>query len=112
MPNGRNHEAVLDRLLGAYRDACPAPEPGPNFMPELWQRIEARRTYSFVLGRLAGGFVTAALALAMGMALFLYVPRGQNSPFYSESYVEALSNLHPETAEVLGVSDAALVDEL
>ena len=34
----------LDQLLVNYRAACPDPEPGANFMPTMWQRIEARRS--------------------------------------------------------------------
>lgn len=79
----------LDALLQAYRDACPAPEPGPNFMPQVWQRIEARQRYSFFLGRVASVFVTAAVAASLAMAAYLYFPR-HSSAFYSESYVEAL----------------------
>lgn len=79
----------LDALFQAYRDACPAPEPGPNFMPQLWQRIEARQRFSSFLGRVASGFVTAAVAASLAMAAYLYLPR-HSSAFYSESYVEAL----------------------
>ena len=34
----------LDALFTEYRAACPDPEPGADFMPALWRRIEARRT--------------------------------------------------------------------
>ena len=33
----------LDALWAEYRDGTPDPEAGPNFMPQLWQKIEARR---------------------------------------------------------------------
>ena len=38
-PNG----ARLAALWAAYRTACPAPEPAPEFLPRLWEKIEARR---------------------------------------------------------------------
>ncbi len=79
----------LDALFRQYREACPAPEPGPNFMPQLWQRIEARQKFSFFLGRVASGFVTAAVAATLAMAAYLYIP-SHSSAFYSGSYVEAL----------------------
>ncbi len=44
VPQHEGHrEAQLDALFQAYLEACPAPEPSANFMPQLWQRIEARQ---------------------------------------------------------------------
>lgn len=88
-----SEEDHLDTFFQAYRAACPDPEPSANFMPELWRRIESRRTFSFYLGRMASGFVTAAVAATLAMAVYLYMPR-TNNPFYSESYVEALAAGH------------------
>ena len=92
-PNRGSDEENLDALFQEYLAACPDPEPGANFMPQLWRRIEARRTFSFSLGRIASGFVTAAVALTLAMAVYLYFPRTSNS-YYSESYVEALAAGH------------------
>ena len=36
----------LDRLFLTYREACAAPEAGPDFMPQLWRMIEAQRLFS------------------------------------------------------------------
>jgi hypothetical protein len=83
-------DANLDALFQAYRDACEAPEPSSNFMPMLWQRIEARQRYSFFFGRLAQGIVTAAVALCLAMAAYLSIPH-RTPAFYTESYVEALA---------------------
>jgi hypothetical protein len=102
---GTNDDTVLDRLFAAYRAACPAPEPGPNFMPEIWERIEARRRSSFFMGRMARRFVTAAMALTVGMAIFLLVPRHRASPFYAESYVEALDATTAEIHELFDRPD-------
>jgi hypothetical protein len=92
-PNHGSDEERLDALFAAYRAACPEPEPGPNFMPQLWQRIEARQSFSFFFGRMASGFVTAAVAVTLAMAVYLYMPRSTTA-FYSESYVEALAAGH------------------
>jgi len=83
-------EERLDSLFREYRDACPAPEPGANFMPELWQKIEARQSLTFSFGRMAGAFVTAALALSVGIGIYMATPRHTTNPFFSQSYVEAL----------------------
>jgi hypothetical protein len=73
----------LERLLAAYRSACPDPEPGVDFMPQLWQKIEAKRAFSYSLKRLARGIITAAAAAALAMALLL-APQHKASPSYLE----------------------------
>jgi len=83
-------EEKLDKVFRAYREACRAPEPSANFMPELWQKIEAQQTVSFSFGRMASAFVTAALALSVGLGIYLVTPRTTSSPFFSQSYIEAL----------------------
>jgi hypothetical protein len=39
-------ESKLDALFAEYRGACPDPDGGVNFMPNLWQKIDARRAES------------------------------------------------------------------
>src|SRR6059058_3653687 len=82
----------LNALFRAYGEACVAPEPSANFMPKLWQRIESRQTFSFFFGRVARGFVTAAVAATLAMAVFLTVPRSAGS--YAGTYVEVLAASH------------------
>jgi hypothetical protein len=89
-PNEATHEQRLNALFHAYRDACEAPEASANFMPELWQKIEARQRFSFSFGRIARGFVTAAIAAALAMGIWLSVPR-TNGGFYAGAYVDILS---------------------
>ena len=84
-----NDEERLDALFRAYRDACPSPEVSANFMPNLWQRIEARQTYAFSFRRMANAFVTAALALSIALGLYMSIPR---STPYSQTYIEALAD--------------------
>src|SRR5690242_1978981 len=80
----------FDALFRAYGDACGAPEPSANFMPQLWQKIEARQTFSFFFRRVARGFVTAALAASLGMAIYLSSPR--NAAVNSTTYVDVLAD--------------------
>jgi len=82
-------ETRLDTLFAAYRDACPDPEPSANFMPQLWQKIEAREQTSTIFGRLARNLVTAALALSV--VLGLAVSLSSMAALPSESYVEVLA---------------------
>lgn len=101
-PMRGNSEERLDALFRAYREACPDPEPSPNFMPLLWQRIEARQTFSFSLRRMAGGFVTAAFALSLALGVYMAVPHS-NQGDSPQSYVEALADAQPlDTSDIVG----------
>lgn len=103
----RFDEERLDALFRAYRDAFPDPEPSPGFMPGLWEKIEARRRYSWSLRRWAGGFVTAAAAVCMLMAVFLVWPVSSNQSVYTSTYIEALGDDMVMAYLVDGPDDAA-----
>jgi hypothetical protein len=85
----RSNEERLDALLLAFRD-CPTPEPSVNFMPDLWARIESRQRMTFSLRRTAGAFVTAALALSLALGVYLAIPH--SNPYYTQTYVDTLAN--------------------
>lgn len=42
--NSKDNDSKLDALFAQYRDAIPDQDSGVNFMPELWRKIEARRS--------------------------------------------------------------------
>ncbi len=94
-----NLDRKLDSLWVSYREACPDVEPSANFMPQLWQKIEARQNLPFVMGRFARGFVSASLAMCLGMSLLLVVPVSQ-SPV---SYLSVLDQEHP--ADLIAYAD-------
>ena len=109
-PMRGNDEERLDALFRAYREACPDPEASANFMPHLWQRIEARQTYAFSLRRMAGGFVTAALALSLVLGVYMAMPHGSqgDSP---QSYIEALADAQPlDAPDIVGTVSLDLSD--
>jgi|SRR5271157_316026 len=109
-PMRGNAEERLDALFRAYREAFPDPEASPNFMPQLWQRIEARQTFSFSLRRMAGGFVTAALALSVALGVYMAIPRN-NQTYSPQSYIEALADAQPlDTPEIVGTVSLDLSD--
>jgi hypothetical protein len=84
----------LDALFQAYRRACPTPEPSANFMPNLWQKIESRQTFTFNLRRMANAFVTAAVAMSIALGVYMMaVPRTPSTT--SMSYIEVLAESHP-----------------
>jgi len=88
-PMRSRDDEQLDALFQAYREACTAPAASANFMPNLWAQIDARQRFTFSFSRMAGAFVTAALALSVALGVYLTVPA--NTGFYTQSYVEALS---------------------
>lgn len=85
-------ERKLTALWVKYREACPDPEPSPEFMPELWQRIEARRqaTVSLLFRRWAEVCVVAALALSV-LVTTLLIPRTQRMAVYQSTYLDVLA---------------------
>ena len=93
----------LDVLFRAYREACPTPDPGPNFMPQLWQKIESRQTFSFSLRRIANAFVTVALTASVVLGIYMAIPhKTVANPSYYASYVEALADANTiETPDIV-----------
>ena len=87
-------EERLDALFRAYARACPTPEPSANFMPDLWQRIEARQSYTFSFRRMANAFVTAAVALSIALGVYTSVV-GSNPNYFAQSYIDALAEANP-----------------
>jgi hypothetical protein len=80
----------LDALWARYRDSCPDPEPTAQFMPGLWQRIDARRAASAsIFRRLSQICVMATVVLILLMAAVL-IPRLQDVLVSSATYVDVL----------------------
>ncbi len=82
----------LDSLWARYREACPDREASASFMPQLWDRIEARRNAmsSSWFRMWAEVWLVATVTLAIVMGAFL-IPRFQNPPAYQASYVDVLA---------------------
>jgi hypothetical protein len=98
-----SRDEQLDALFRIYRDACPAPEAGPNFMPLLWQRIESRQIFAFSFRRMANSLVTAAMlaSLALGVYMAMPHPKPVNPTTYA-SYLEVLADNNTiETPDVI-----------
>src|SRR5215472_5225650 len=104
-PMRGNNEEKLDALFRAFA-ACPTPEPSANFMPTLWQKIEARQTFTFSFSRMANAFAAAAVALTLALSVYMYVPK-PNAPVPSQTYLDALAEAQPLVAPEL-VSPARL----
>jgi hypothetical protein len=91
------NDSRLSELFLAYRDACVIPEPTAGFMPGLWARVEARERSGNFLGRLAKGFVTAALAASALLGLLVSFEEA-NAPL-NGTYIEAVAADHVATLE-------------
>ena len=95
----RKNDARLSELFLAYRDACPDPEPGVNFMPQMWAKIEARETSTNWFGRIAKTLVTAALAASAVLALLISSSSQPGAFFLNGSFVEAVALENASTLE-------------
>src|SRR5260370_35217454 len=101
----------LDALFRAYKDACPAPDAGVNFMPNLWARIESRQRFTFSFRRIANALTTAAMAMSLALGLYMSIRRS-NSMDYNEPYVEALTeSTTPDPADLVNPSTLQLLAE-
>jgi hypothetical protein len=106
-PMRGSDDEKLDALLRAFGAACPTPEPGVNFMPQLWQRIESHQRTTFSFRRMAQAWVTAAVALSIAAGVYMAVPR--SSPLlYSQTYIEALADA--ETLDTPDIVDPVRLD--
>lgn len=87
--NQQNREAELDRLFQAYREACTPPEPGVNFMPAVWQQIEARRGFTITFRKWAQAFALAGAAACIMLGALMISPLGRDR-LDPHTYVEVL----------------------
>jgi hypothetical protein len=101
--NRGRDEQELDHLFRMYAKACGAPEPSVNFMPNLWQRIESRQTFTFAFRRMANTLATVAVALSVALGVYMSIPHNNNLNYTSQSYIEALAEANPVDApEIVG----------
>ena len=95
-------ENELNRLLAAYREACPEPEASVNFMPNMWAKIEARQASTNIFGKYAKALVTAALGASVLMAL-LAASSNPPAQVFEGSYIQALDADHASSLEPLQI---------
>ncbi|MEP6715513.1 MAG: hypothetical protein ABJC09_08045 [Terriglobia bacterium] len=108
MEDGNRSEALtgaeqdLAQLFLAYRQACPEPDPGVNFMPELWAKIESRQNATHLFGRMAKALVTVALAATVVLS-FMTATASQSNFSFDGSYLEAISADQASSLEPLNL---------
>ena len=93
------NEPKLDELFAAYRDALPDREPSAGFTPELWRRIDQKRAPTFIFGRFARGFVTAALALCFAITAATWSPA--MNAVYTATYIDVLDDDSQHEVELM-----------
>ena len=84
-----NDESQLDEWFEKYRLACPDVEPGINFMPGVWQKIDSRYSFWFVFQRLARTATTGCAAVCLVLLLLNFASTSQ-SPRAAATYTDAL----------------------
>jgi hypothetical protein len=108
-PMHEEHDALND-LFTRYRAACPEPDASAGFMPGLWQRIDARRSFAFRLRMYARGLATVAAAICLAVGIFGTAFNTAVNPFYTQTYIDALdAENSPETlafADVIQTENA------
>ena len=97
----------LDQAFRQYRDVCGSPEPGPNFMPGIWARIEDRQRSIWSFRRMAQAFVMAGAAACLLIGGLLVSPLAQQAD--PHSYVEVLAE--EQSPDRLLFQDIALRDQ-
>ena len=99
--HGSSDDERLDALFREFASACPDREPGANFMPKLWQQIEARQTYTFSFRRMANALVTAAVALSILLGVYMSIP--QSTGYMPQTYIEALADANAlDAPDIIG----------
>ncbi len=93
----------LNDLFAGYKATMPDLDPSPDFMPELWRKIEARQSLVVRIKRLTQVFVAAAAAICVVLGLLLTMPRTDKAPI-NGNYVDVLAEIQPaESLAPLGL---------
>ena len=90
----RNLEPELDELFRAYRQSFADVDAGSGFMPGIWEKIEARRSFAFRVSHLARAFLGASAVLFTLMAGFFVLAENRTPAEPHESYLDALASAH------------------
>ena len=89
------NERELEGLWASYRESISDAEPSPEFMPKLWQSIEARqRNRITIWTKWTGAFVSVSLALCLVFTIASAV-EDRLTPAHASSYIDALSEDTP-----------------
>lgn len=99
----------LNSLFAAYRDATPGPEASANFMPRLWGKIEAKRSFVYRLRKMSHLAVATALAACL-LGGFLLSPLTPRESQVAGTYVDILAEAHAD--DTLAATGGVRIDLL
>jgi hypothetical protein len=99
----------LNSLFAEYRRAIPDPEGGANFMPRLWGKIEAKRSFVYRLKRMSQLAAATALAVCL-LSSILVTPLTQRETQTAGTYVDMLAEAHAD--ETLAATGGVRLDLL
>lgn len=108
--NAGETDRRLDELFISYRAACVEPEASPEFMPQMWAKIEARERSTNWFGSMAKALVTAALAASVILGM-LVSSMNQAPEYFNATFVEALTADHFASLEPLHVDHFAEMEQ-
>ena len=83
----------LDDFFASYRAACPEMDGGPDFMPGLWRRIDAKRAARTQFRHLSRMVLSGAAAMCLLLSGAMLLPSNA-TPSLQQSYVDALAASH------------------
>lgn len=98
------NEPNLDQLFERYAQACPDADPGANFMPAIWQRIDAKRGFSFKLASYARILAMGAASLCLAAGLFEISSYGPAQQLSSRTFVDVLDDDDDAEALIYGMA--------
>lgn len=78
----------VQKLFESYRSAHPDLEGSANFMPNLWERIDARKSALHVFRRMTQVFVSLSAATALFLGAFL-IPNAEKPGGHYADIVDA-----------------------
>lgn len=85
----------LNSIFAEYHKAIPAPEASPDFMPRLWGKIEAKRSFVYRLKRMSQLAVATALAVCVLSGIFIS-PLTHRDAQLAGTYVDMLAEAHAD----------------
>lgn len=100
----------LNSLFAAYREAISDPEASADFMPRLWGKIDAKRSFVYRLKRMSQLAVATALAVCV-LSVILISPTANRDAQFSGTYVDMLAEAHADdTVAAMGGFRLDLLD--
>jgi hypothetical protein len=82
-------ETRFDALMSSYRTALPDRDASAAFMPEMWARIDARRSQTTFFTSMSRALVTFAVAASVLFGILVSSSSQANS-YFSRTYIEVL----------------------